>query len=323
MPRSPRITRVISRAREPVAVSERRDVRQPRRDYRRMATVGALFALALATLWYSFWTLMAYNGPTDWALFENAANRVAAGLDPYVETDSRFHLAFRWSPLVAWALVPITMMPFWLSALLHIPALAGFRDWRVAALAGLSWPFLVELLAGGVMIFVALAAWWAYRGSRWGTAVFLGFAILIPRPLMVPLLVWLLWHRPGWRVPFAVALLVHAGVVVLLGWHDEWIGRLLVSDLDIWNPMNIGPSRMVGAFWVPVGVLLAVILTWKGHLGWASLAISPYWLPPYLLMLVLEWPPLRRERRRMISRRRRRAMATDVHERRGSSAALA
>lgn len=255
-----------------------------------MAVVGAIFAFAIATVWYSYWTVMAYRGPTDWAIFQTAADRIAAGMDPYVETNARFHLAFRWSPVAAWMLVPITLMPFWLSSLLHLPALAGFRNWRVAALVAVSWPFIVELLAGGVMIFVALSAWWAYRGSRAGTAVFLAFAILIPRPLMLPLLVWLLWHRPEIRVPFIVAFLVHAGVVVVLGWHVEWIERLLVSDLDIGNPMNVGPSRMIASAWVPIGAILALILTWRGHLGWASLAASPYWLPPYLLMLVLEWP---------------------------------
>ena len=114
-----------------------------RRDWRQMLAVGAVFAGALASLWYSYWTIQYYDGPTDWAIFEHAADRIAAGLDPYVETDSQFHLAFRWSPVVAWALVPITMLPFWVTAVLHVPVLAAFRDWRVKALVGLSWPFVV------------------------------------------------------------------------------------------------------------------------------------------------------------------------------------
>ena len=39
-----------------------------------------------------------------------------------------------------------------------------------------------------------------------------------------------------------------------------------------------------------IGLPLAAWLTWKGRLGLASLAASPYWLPYYLLMLLLELP---------------------------------
>lgn len=40
--------------------------------------------------------------------------------------------------------------------------------------------------------------------------------------------------------------------------------------------------------WVPIGLALAAWLTWKGRLGYASLAASPYWLPYYLLFALLE-----------------------------------
>lgn len=33
---------------------------------------------------------------------------------------------------------------------------------------------------------------------------------------------------------------------------------------------------------------LAIALTWRGRLGLASMAASPYWLPYYFLMLLLE-----------------------------------
>ena len=39
------------------------------------------------------------------------------------------------------------------------------------------------------------------------------------------------------------------------------------------------------------GLALAVWLTWQGRLGFASLAASPYWLPHYLLMGLLEAQP--------------------------------
>ena len=51
---------------------------------------------------------------------------------------------------------------------------------------------------------------------------------------------------------------------------------------------DVGPARLVGGWWIPMGLVLAAILTWRGRLGWASLAISPYWLPYYLMMPLLE-----------------------------------
>ena len=59
---------------------------------------------------------------------------------------------------------------------------------------------------------------------------------------------------------------------------------------------NYGPSRFIGLLWIPIGVALAVLLTWRGRLGLASLAISPYWLPYYFLMLLLEFAPARQPR---------------------------
>jgi len=44
----------------------------------------------------------------------------------------------------------------------------------------------------------------------------------------------------------------------------------------------------MGSLWVPIGLVLAAWLTWRGRLGFASLAASPYWLPYYLFMPFLE-----------------------------------
>lgn len=255
--------------------------------------VGLLFALALVDIWLCLSAgaqFLLTGGQTDWHLFERAARLIAAGHDPYAEAVSQTHLAFRWSPVAAWLFVPITIMPFAAWAALHVVALVGFRCLRLAVLIGSSWPFFLDVLDGGVMIFVALAAYWAWRRSSLGTLAFFAFALLIPRPLMVPLLVWLILKRPEWRYPFLAMALVHTMVILASGWTEAWIGRLLVSDLDIGNAFNIAPSRFLGALWIPIGFLLAAIFTWRGRLGLASVAASPYLLPPYLLMLVLENP---------------------------------
>jgi hypothetical protein len=152
-----------------------------------------------------------------------------------------------------------------------------------------SWPLWYDIETGNVMVFVVLAAAWALRGSRVGIAAFLGISLLIPRPLMVPLVAWTVWNRPQCRVPFFAATVIQLIAVTALGWTGEWATAMLAASGDALNPSNVGPSRFVGVVpWLCVGVPLAALLTRRGRIGWASLAVSPYWLPYYLLMPLLE-----------------------------------
>jgi hypothetical protein len=67
-----------------------------------------------------------------------------------------------------------------------------------------------------------------------------------------------------------------------------WLLSLRQTGQEFGSIIDIGPSLVLGAWWVPIGIILAVILTWRGRLGLASLAASPYWLPYYPAMLLLE-----------------------------------
>lgn len=251
---------------------------------------AAVMALAIANAYYATWSIiegLAFGGQTDWRAHTEAGSRILHGVNPYTEYGGYFGL--RWSPLISYGFGLLAWLPFWAWAALHVVAAMGFRDWRVSALVLVSWPFILDTIDGGIMTFVALAAWWAYRATRLGTAAFFAFVLLVPRPMMLPLLGWLLWSRPAWRLPFLAMAVVHGFAVVASGWGDEWVSRLLSSGVGpIIDPVNISPSRFIGSSWVPLGLLLAAILTWKRRLGWASLAASPYVLPPYLLMLLLE-----------------------------------
>jgi hypothetical protein len=135
---------------------------------------------------------------------------------------------------------------------------------------------------------VFVAAAWALEGSALGVGAFLGLTILVPRPLMLPLAAWLLWRHPRARVPFLVALGVHAIAAIATGWAPAWISALADSSAEIGSALNFGPSRLIGLWWIPLGATLAVFLAWRGRIGLASLAISPYWLPYYFLMPLLE-----------------------------------
>jgi hypothetical protein len=202
--------------------------------------------------------------------------------------------AYRWSPPAAWiwatAVVPLGL-PLWQA--LHLGALMLLRDWRVILLALLSWAFWQDLANGNVMTFVVVSAWWALRGNTVGAVAFLALSVLVPRPLMLPVLAWLLVKQPRVRLWFAFLAVLVIGLALASGQMGDWMERTLVTGRDelgsIWN---IGPSRIIGPIWVPIGIGLAAALAMKGWLGIASVVIGPYLFPYYMLMGLLDVPRL-------------------------------
>jgi hypothetical protein len=178
-------------------------------------------------------------------------------------------------------------MPFSMWTALHVVALFALPR-RIAIIALLTWPFWFDLGVGNVLSFVFVAAYWAYRGNRPATVIFMALALLMPRPLMLPLLATILWRRPEWRLPFVgIAVLVGAATLAT-GWAPEFVSRLLGSSSEAGYVLNLAPSRWIGMWWAPVGIALAAWLTWKGRVGWASVAIQPYLIPNYLIMGLLD-----------------------------------
>jgi hypothetical protein len=235
----------------------------------------------------------------DWLIYLEAGRRVLSGE------------LFEWSGAYAWSYSPLLAYGFAFLApigiagwsLLHFGALAFLPARRLAVLGLISWPFWVDLYNGNTMTFVFVAAAAALGGSSVGTFAYLGLCALMPRPLMLPLLVWILWRRPAWRLRFVLVAIVSLAGAFATGFLPSWVGALLgVGDAVAVSSRDIGPSAVIGPAWVAVGALLAAILTVRGRLGWASLAASPYWLPQYLLMLLLEMVPL--DRVQMRSERR-------------------
>lgn len=220
-------------------------------------------------------------------MITEAGRRITSGENPYVSPDPTQY-AWRWSPLLAYGfawIAPIGVLGW---SLLHFAALGTLRDWRLIGLFMIAWPFWWDLDVGNVMTFIAIAGVLALRGSFAAQLVFLSMAVSMPRPLMLPLLAWLLWNEPRTRLPFAVILVGHTLAVLLTGWGDEWIDVLLSSAGDHYEHVwNLAPSRWIGSAWIPVAAALAGWLTWKGRIGLASVVVSPYILPQYLLMLML------------------------------------
>ena len=161
----------------------------------------------------------------------------------------------------------------------------------LAGMVLVSYPFFFDVSSGNLMVFVLLAGTWAIRGNRVAIAAYLLLAVLIPRPLTLPLAAWLLWKRPAWRLPAALVVLGVMASTAALGYGSAWADALTRSAGDVRNVFNLGPTGFIGPAWLLVGIPLGVWLTFRGRLGWASLAISPYLLPYYYLMLGLEVAP--------------------------------
>ena len=256
---------------------------------------GLVLAGVLANAWALTWTMIEewVVGPAqgtaaagaDWLVLGRVGDLWAAGANPYAEE------LFRWNPLMApvvWALTGA--VPFALWTALHVVALFLLPR-RVAVIALLTWPFWFDLSVGNMLVFVFVTAWWAYHGNKVGGVVFMALAVLMPRPLMLPLLVWMLWRQPWSRLPFLVIAGVIGTLTLLTGYADDFAERLLASGSEADYVLNLAPSRWIGPLWFPVALGLGAWLTWKGRIGWAAVAIQPYLIPNYLLMALLELRP--------------------------------
>jgi Glycosyltransferase family 87 len=129
-------------------------------------------------------------------------------------------------PLIAVAAVPLGLLSFGLAsvlwaalliaALVLIPWVLGARDWRLYAGVFLLLPVIGALELGQVEILLTLAAalLWRYR-DRWPlAAAALGVGLAI-KPLMFPLLIWLVLTR---RYRAALAAAASAAGLTLGSW---------------------------------------------------------------------------------------------------------
>ena len=250
-----------------------------------LALAVAVFATPNAYLVArSIGIILSGSAVVDWHHFVEAGRRVHA--DGLYEITSDY--GFRYSPVLAIAFGAIAPIGELVWRLLHLAAALALPSWPMRLVTLASWPFWFDMEAGNVLVFVLLAAAWALRGNGAAIGSFFVMALFMPRPLMLPIAVWLLWRHPEWRVPFVGIAVLHGLAVLATGWGGEWVGVLLDSTDEIASPLNIGPSRFIGLVWVVVAFPAAAWLTLRGRLGWASLLAAPYWLPYYLVMPLLE-----------------------------------
>lgn len=220
---------------------------------------------------------------TDWTIMGRAA-QLAGSPELY---EPRGIDTFVWSPVSAYALKALEPISFEVWQALIVVAALALPTWRLRLLVLVSWPFWHDWIFGNLLTLIFLSSVYAWRGSRVGTACFFAFALLIPRPLLAPMGLWILWKRPEWRWPFVGMFLLHAILVVWSGLGTEWIAVLMHLGPEFMDlPNNRGPTRFFGYWWFMIGLPLAAWLFWRGRVGWAGLAISPYVWSYYLFWLL-------------------------------------
>lgn len=229
--------------------------------------------------------LAGYPG-ADFRAYQSASERVWTG-GLYLH-DGDYN--FRYSPVAAYLFTALRYVDPTVWRLLHVGAALALPTWPMRILLLASWPFAFDLQLGNLMTFILLAGAWALRGNRVAALLSLALTLVAPRPLVVPLAAWLLWQQPSLRWPFSAMFAVHAVLVLLSGWGDEWIVRLLTSTDEIGSAFNVGPTALIGPWWLLIGIPLGVWLFWRGWPGLAGLAITPYVLPYYLMLAPLRAP---------------------------------
>ena len=218
----------------------------------------------------------------DWDLWEAIPHGLATGtlyeldtVNPYV-----------WSPVLAPVQAVIGLTGVWPAAVVTIGLVLLARDpWFIGAMYSslMFWP---TAMSGSVVFVLAIVAGFlGMRGSRAWALVFLAIAVMAPRPLFMPLAVWLLWKMPEVRLPFAWVFAVHAAIVLASGYAFDWVAAMLRYGGS--PGFDMGPTAFI-EWWLIVGVPLGLWLTWKGHPGWAGLAVSPYTIHGYVLMPLVE-----------------------------------
>jgi hypothetical protein len=229
-----------------------------------------------------------WRGSVDWQLWTQVPG-FGSGISPFTPVAGNGMASpFRYSPVAIWVIQPIAVATGAVGfALLQFASLLALPR-TIGLIVAVSFPFWFDVLWGNPFTFVFVAAFLALRGNRVAIIGFIVLTLLMPRPIQVPLLVWLLWREPWVRLPFAGIFLAHAGLVLWSGYTVDWVRSLMdASGFEATQAYNFGPTRFVGYAWFVVGVPLAVYL-FRRHPGWAGLAISPYVFGQYWLMVLVD-----------------------------------
>ena len=239
----------------------------------RLSDVAALFGLvALPLLLYAvmlhmFWERGELGIDLTQTLLP-AAREIADGNSPYP--------AYGYPPLVAFALVPLTLVPspelvYTGALLLGIPGslwILGVRDWRCYGAAFLWGASFHAVQTGNVTVplLVMTALAWRARNSKLGAGAWSGLAIAT-KIICWPLVVWLASTR---RVTAAATAIAVAGGVTTVLWATLGFSGLLdyPSSLDKLETAQAPSSYTVRALLEDLGVPVV------GQIAWYVLVVA-------------------------------------------------
>ena len=222
----------------------------------------------------------------DWNVWAELPARLGAG----TLYDHGGSYTWAWSPLAAW-LIAAVVLPVgpWAWAALHFAVVPLLRDPRLMLLVVSSYPFWMDTLMANTFTFSAITGYVAWRGSRWAALAYLALLVLMPRPVQLPLAALILWRDRSLLWPFVVMVAIGAATTLASGYLLDWARVLAGVGVAYPSPeFNLGPTRLVGPAWLVAGIPLAIWLTVRKHPGWAGLAMTPYLVPQYLLILIVE-----------------------------------
>jgi hypothetical protein len=226
-----------------------------------VAIISVLSGVALAIVTWAF----TWSADIDRNL--RAADALLAGHFGTVE-------GYVYSPFAAAITVPLLAIPAGAAVLVWFGAkvaavLAGAaaatRDLPVAsrgliAVSVLSFvPIVHDLLLGNVTVALAAAvAVLAWQRDRALTGIPLGIVLAaVPKPVLIPVLVWMLLHRPRALVgALVVAAVATAATVMIFG-----IGPYLTWIDALRNPPILSSGNFALSSWQPASAVLASAVT--------------------------------------------------------------
>lgn len=264
-----------------------------------VAVAVQVVAIVVNNLGYKLWP--AY----DTYAYELAAQHIVNGQPLYAPAQIWTMGAFKYPPVFAQIVVPIAFFPelfvdwAWrLFSVLCVRYMCG--SWKLAVLAVLQWPVMMELGFGNVTVALGAVALWSFRDERavyllpWFAGMKFGPALLLPY----------LWAtRPQMRRSiivgcgaFAAACLVSFAIAPSLWWdYAGTFGWEASSQMQANFVYAIVPSHGGTDFAIRFAIAAAAILVairWR--LDWLAFVAATVTMPIFsltrLAVLVALWP---------------------------------
>ena len=265
-----------------------------------------LVAIAVQVAWIVIFNLQlgwwpAYDTHAYWL----AAKHVLSGDPLYAPSLITTGGAYKYPPLFAQLIVPLGMVPElpvdWAWRICGVMCLRYMcGSWKLAVIAALQWPVMVELDFGNVTLALGAVALWSLRDRRavyllpWFAGMKFGPALLLPY-------VW--FTRPEWRRTIVVSCAAFGGAclasfAVAPGLWFDYLGTFgweTSSQMSASFVYALVPNHGGTDFVLRIAIAAAVtVVAIRWRLDWlafvAAVATMPIFSLTRLAVLVALWP---------------------------------